>query len=113
KLDDDLRDRLGSLRFEVSGLAAGMLPVIYVDENVNPVAADAPFPVNPGRHVVVAKTPARQIIKTIDARERSTTSVALDFGSPASRALDWPWEASCCIANTSPRPRPRAHSPNR
>jgi len=84
KLDDDLRERLGSLRFEVSGLSPGVAPLIYVDESVDPVPAEDPLPVNPGRHVVVAKTPERQVIKTIDARERSTTSVALDFCAPAS-----------------------------
>src|SRR5437868_564041 len=48
KLDDDLRERLGSLRFEVSGLPAGEMPIIYVDENVDAVPSDSPFPVNPG-----------------------------------------------------------------
>jgi hypothetical protein len=83
KLDDELKERLATLRFEVSGLSAGTLPMIWVDENVNPVSSEAPLRVNPGRHVVVAKTDSLQVTQTVDARERATMPVALAFAAAA------------------------------
>jgi len=88
KLDAELLDRLSSLRFEVSGLSAGVIPTVWVDENVNAVPAETLLQVNPGRHVVVAKTASQQITKTVDARERGTTSVALAFDSSAPGQAD-------------------------
>jgi hypothetical protein len=92
KIDDELKERLGTLRFQVTGLSAGMLPSIWVDENVNAVPADTPLRVNPGRHVIVAKTDSQQVSQTVEARERSTTSVALAFApqgaAPASDVID-------------------------
>jgi hypothetical protein len=90
KLDAELLDRLGSLRFEVSGLSAGVIPTVWVDENVNAVPAETLLQVNPGRHVVVAKTASQQITRTVDARERGTTSVALAFDSSAPGQADEP-----------------------
>jgi hypothetical protein len=92
KLDDELKDRLGCLRFEVSGLSAGVLPTIWVDENVDPVPAETPLRVNPGRHVVVAKTASQQVTKTVDAHERGTTFVVLAFDSSAPRQASEPTE---------------------
>jgi hypothetical protein len=92
KLDEELKDRQGSLRFEVTGLAADVLPTIWVDENVNPVPADLPLRVNPGRHVIIAKTASQQVAQTVEARERSVTPVALAFmsqsGVPGDAVID-------------------------
>jgi hypothetical protein len=88
KMDDELKERLGSLRFEISGLSPGVMPTILVDENVNPVPAETPLRVNPGRHMVVAKTDSQQVSQTVEARERSITPVKLTFASQAAPASD-------------------------
>jgi hypothetical protein len=81
KLDDDLKERVPSLRFDVSGLAKDVIPTIWVDESVHPVPVETPLKVNPGRHVVVARTQTQQATTFVDARERSTAVVALNFRS--------------------------------
>jgi hypothetical protein len=88
KMDDDLKERLGSLRFEVTGLSPGVMPAILVDENVNPVPPDSPMRVNPGRHLVIAKTDSQQVSQTVEVHERSVTPVRLAFASQTAPASD-------------------------
>jgi hypothetical protein len=99
KFDDDLASRLASLRFEVSGVPAEMNAAIWVDESVAPVPAELPLKVNPGRHVVVAKTASEQVTRIVDARERSTTTVALAFNAPGSSGAS---EVRSSMAETTP-----------
>jgi hypothetical protein len=88
QLDGALQERLGSLRFEVTGLSPGVLATVWVDENVNPVVPETPLKVNPGRHIVVAKTATQQVSQTVDVRERATAPVVLAFAPSAVPTTD-------------------------
>jgi hypothetical protein len=82
RLNDELEGRIGAIRFEVRLAGNDAPPTVFVDGvRIQQAGLTVPFRVNPGRHDVVAKSPSGEINKQVNARERETSTVVLDFSS--------------------------------
>jgi hypothetical protein len=86
KFADEIQGRVVSLRIEVNGLGSGAVPSISMDDQPRPIAPNVAVLVNPGRHVIVAKTSSQEGSKTIDAHEGERVTVSLDLDSSSSSA---------------------------
>jgi hypothetical protein len=102
-LDQQLAARIASLRFEVSGLAAGEVVDVSVDNEAVPRAVlHQPFRVNPGHHVIVAHSHGREVKREVDAADARAVDVQLAFVGDAV-----PAPAPPVASNEEPAP-PRA-----
>jgi hypothetical protein len=80
KLDEELRRRIGAIRFDVRRAQGAPEPAIAVDGvALLSAVVDLPFRVNPGRHLVQGKLGSKEVTQTVDARESETLTVVLDF----------------------------------
>ncbi len=84
-----MESRLVSLRIEVTGLDSGDSAPISIDDQPRPVAPNVAVLVNPGPHVIIAKTPSQEVSKAIDAHEGQRITISLDF-EPSSANLATP-----------------------
>jgi tetratricopeptide (TPR) repeat protein len=78
-LAKEMERRLVSLRIEVSGLDSGDSPQISIDDQPRPISPNVAVLVNPGPHVIVAKTSSQQVSKAIDVHEGQRITISLDF----------------------------------
>ncbi|MSP26094.1 MAG: hypothetical protein EXR75_13235 [Myxococcales bacterium] len=90
KLQFELADRIPSLEFHVSGLAAGVLAAITVDgAAVPPGTMSLPRKVNPGKRVVRATAAGFQPLSVeVSVAERETKKVPLAFILAAANDAD-------------------------
>jgi hypothetical protein len=80
KLDEELRRRIGAIRFDVRRAPGDPEPTIAVDGiGLLGAVLDVPFRLNPGRHVVQGKVGTKDISQSVDARESEILTVVLDF----------------------------------
>jgi hypothetical protein len=80
RLNDELEGRIGAIRFDVRLAGNDPPPAIFVDGvRIQDAAQNVPFRVNPGNHAVVARSQSGEIGKQVNARERETSTVVLDF----------------------------------
>ncbi len=98
KLDQQLLSRIGALRFAIEGVGSAEVSVVVDGAAVPSAALGLPFRVNPGRHVVVARSGERQLRREIIAVESDTVEVQLRFSSASASAAP------------APRPAPAARS---
>src|SRR5262245_60059265 len=93
KLDEQLRRRIGAIRFDLRRAPGDPEPTIAVDGvAILGALIDVPFRLNPGRHVVQGKVGTKEVSQVVEARESDTITVVLDF-----RGVDRPV--------SDPRPR--------
>jgi len=79
-LDAELDARIASLHFVVRGAAPNERVDIFVDgEIIAAAAADLPYRVNPGQHVVSAQAQGKQASAPIDVAEGQSAEVPLDL----------------------------------
>jgi hypothetical protein len=78
-LVQEMERRLVSLRIEVSGLGSADSPSISMDDPPRPIAPNVAVLVNPGSHVIVAKTSSQEVSKAIDVHEGQRITISLDF----------------------------------
>lgn len=88
-LYDDLAPRIPSLRLEVRN-AKDEVAITVDDVPVAAAVAKVPFKVNPGRHVVVAKSGAATARQEVEVAERETKDVVLQLGSAETAATPAP-----------------------
>jgi len=108
-LDQQLLARIGSLRFALRGLATDAPLELTVDgESVPKAVLSLPLRVNPGHHVVVARTAGREVKREVDAAEGQTTAVELEFTSDAAPVASAPGEATPLAKGSTPSTPPPA-----
>jgi hypothetical protein len=101
-LDQQLLARIGTLRFDVSGVGPADALEVSVDGEVVPKAAlSLPFRVNPGHHAVVARSAGRELKREVDAVEARAVAVELAFASQAT-----PASAVAAGSHDEPAPAP-------
>jgi hypothetical protein len=77
----ELESRIPSVRFDVRG-AKGDVAILVDDVTVSPAAHKFPFKLNPGRHVIVAKSGTSTARAEVDVAERETKDVVLNIVMP-------------------------------
>lgn len=80
KLDQELAPRVPAIRLNVKGAQPGTPIIVKVDDVPVPEAAlSAPRRVNPGRHLVVAKSGMLEATQQVDVAEREVRDVDLEL----------------------------------
>jgi hypothetical protein len=89
KLDDELSPRIPSVRLNVKGGEKDAPTTVKVDDVPVPEAAlSAPRKLNPGHHVIVAKSGKLEKTEEIDLAERDTKDVTLELQPPPAPPRD-------------------------
>jgi len=83
-LDQQLLARIGTLRFEISGVSPTDELELSVDgEAVRKATLSLPFRVNPGHHAVLVRSHGREVKREVDAVEARAVDVELAFAHDA------------------------------
>lgn len=83
KLDQQLSSRIGALSFSVTGASGSDVSLVVDGASVPSAALSLPFRVNPGRHVIVARSAGRELRREVIAVEGDTMEVQLHFPVPS------------------------------
>lgn len=120
ELDNNLENRIPALTITVTGAGDGETPAIVVDGISVPSAAlGLPRRVNPGRHMIVAKTPSGRGEQTVDVKEGDRKDVQIMLkGGGSSAPEPTPDPGTGTEPTPSPTPEqpsepegPKSHSP--
>jgi len=99
-LSDDLEVRIPSVKIALKGVPEGTTPTVTIDGTAIAVAALAgPFKLNPGHHVIEAKTKTAAGKAEIDVAEKETKDVAIELVATG--------------ATTAPEPTPEPPPPEK
>ncbi len=118
ELDNNLENRIPAITIAVTGAGDGETPTIVVDGVSVPSAAlGLPRRVNPGRHMIVAKTPSGRGEQTVDVKEGDRKEVQIMLKGGGSSAPEPPSEPGGEPTATPPPEHPtepegpKSHSP--
>jgi hypothetical protein len=116
KLDASLAGRVPGLTITVKGAAQGEQPALAIDGLDVPAAAiGLPRAVDPGHHIVVAKTATAERQQEVDIREGEQKQVELMLVSTGRPAVEPPRpapEPPAAPGPSTPGPSRTSHAPN-
>jgi hypothetical protein len=94
-LDDEILPRIPQIRIVVTGAAPGQTATVTVDGTSLPASALlVPYKVDPGHHVITAKTEGAEGRAETDVAERETKDVSVPLTASAQPATPVPNEAA-------------------
>lgn len=104
KIAEAEKPKMGSIKVKVVGAPAGMTPKVSIDGvEINPAALDAPRPVNPGPHVILASVGSGgQTKASLETKEGENREVEVPVQPPPAGDKTPPPVAG----GTGPQPEP-------